>query len=96
MCRNQAASRVSGAKFVSRGKHSTYQGRVGNAMHGARLKKRSTHCWHGLAAILTVMTVRRARHRIAAPHRLFWRCGITVECICRESDGEYRQKSWLG
>jgi hypothetical protein len=64
-------------------------------MYGRGLHKRSVHRWHGLTAILTVMTVRRARHRIAALHRLF-RCrrGTAVEGILRESDCENRQKEW--
>lgn len=45
---------------------------------------------HGLAAILTVMTVRMASHRIAALHGLFG-CSHTnaIERIARESDDKY-------
>jgi hypothetical protein len=65
-------------------------------MHGGGLHKRSVHRRHGLAAILSVMPVRRARHRIAALHRLFWRRrSTTVKCIRRESDCQYGQKNWL-
>ncbi len=65
-------------------------------MHGGGLHKRSAYRWHGLAAILRVMAVRRARHRIAALHGLFWRQRRTaVEGIGRESDCEHRQKNWL-
>jgi len=64
-------------------------------MHGGRLHKRSVHRLHGLATILSVMPVRRARHGIAALHRLFCRRGTAVECIRRESDCQHRQKNWL-
>jgi hypothetical protein len=65
-------------------------------MHGGGLHKRSAHGWHGLAAILTVMAVRRARHRIAAVHRLLWRRHCTaVQGIRREHQYEYCQKNWL-
>jgi hypothetical protein len=65
-------------------------------MHGGGLHKRSVHRWHGFAAILSVMTVRRALHRMAALHRLFRRRrGAAVECIRRESGCKYRQKNWL-
>jgi hypothetical protein len=57
--------------------------------------KRGVHRWHGLAAILTMVTMRRAMHCVAALHRLFWRCrGLTVECISRECDREHCQKKW--
>jgi hypothetical protein len=65
-------------------------------MHRGGLHKRSVHRRHGFAAILSVMTVRRARHRMATLHRLFRRRrGTAVECIPRESDCQYRQKNWL-
>ena len=46
--------------------------------------------WHALAAFLTLMTMRRAPHRITALHRLL-RCGHAdaIEGIARESDGEH-------
>ena len=48
---------------------------------------------HALAAILAVMTVRGALHRIAALHGQLG-CGHTraIERIARESSGEYRDK----
>jgi len=64
-------------------------------MHGGRLHKRSVHRLHGLAAILSMMPVRRARHRIAALHRLFRRRRDTaVERIRRESGCQHCQKNW--
>lgn len=49
--------------------------------------------WHALAAILALMTVRGASHRIAALHGELG-CGHThaIERIARESGGEYRDK----
>jgi hypothetical protein len=65
-------------------------------MHRRGLHKRSMHRWHGLAAILAVMTVRRALHRIATFHRLFGRRRTTtIDGIRRESNRERRQKNWL-
>ena len=49
--------------------------------------------WHVLAAILTVMTMRRAMHRFAALHRLLRRGrSAAVKCIRREGDSEYGPK----
>jgi hypothetical protein len=60
-----------------------------------KLHKRTVRRWHRLAAILTVVTMRRAMHRIAALHRLFRRRrGITVERIRRKGDCEDRPKNW--
>ena len=51
---------------------------------------------HGLATILRVMPMRRARHRVAAVHRLFGRCcRATVERIRRESDHQQCQQHWF-
>lgn len=49
--------------------------------------------WHALAAILALMTVRGASHRIAALRGELG-CGHThaIERIARESSGEYRDK----
>lgn len=49
--------------------------------------------WHALAAILALMTVRGASHRIAALHGELG-CGHThaIERIARQSSGEYRDK----
>jgi len=59
------------------------------------LHKRSAHGWHGLAAVLTVVAVRRARHRIAAVDRLFRRRDCTaVQGIRRKSDCQHRHKNW--
>ena len=64
-------------------------------MHGGGLHKRSVHRRHGLAAILSVMTIRRARHRIATLHCLLGcRRGTAVECIRSERDCQYRKKKW--
>jgi len=65
-------------------------------MHARRLHKWSVHRCHGLAAILSVMTVRRARHGIAALHGLFWRRrGTAIERICGERHYQNREKNWL-
>lgn len=46
--------------------------------------------WHPLAAILSVMTVRCATHRIAALHCLLGRGHAdAVQRVARESDGEH-------
>ncbi len=64
-------------------------------MHGGGLHKWSVHRGHGLATILSVVTVRRTWHGIAALHRLFGhRRGTAVERIRRESGCEDRQKNW--
>lgn len=49
--------------------------------------------WHALAAILALMTVRGASHRIAALHGELG-CGHThaIERIARQNSGEYRDK----
>jgi hypothetical protein len=62
MRRNQVIREVEALRFAGYWQNCGYNGGVGNAMHGGGLHKRSVHCWHGLAAILTLMTVRRARH----------------------------------
>jgi hypothetical protein len=96
MRRNHPVKGIYYVRLASRWQHCEYKGRGRNAMHGGGLHKRSVHRRHGLAAILSVMTVRRARHRIATLHRLFWRRrGAAVECICREGDCEDRNKEWF-
>jgi len=84
MGRNHAVGGIYGVRFASRWQHGEYSGRVGNAMHGGGLRKRSVHRWHGFAAVLGVMPVRRTRHRITTLHRLFGgRRGTAVKCIRR-------------
>ncbi len=96
MRRKHSVRGTCGVRLASRWEHCEYKGRVGNAMHGGGLHKRRVHCWHAFAAILSVMAVRRARHRIAALHRVLGRRrGGTVECIRRKSDCEHREKNWL-
>jgi hypothetical protein len=58
MCRNHTAGGIQDVGFASRWQHSEYKWRVGNAMHGGRLYKRSAYRWHGLAALHPMMTVR--------------------------------------
>jgi len=95
MHRNHAAGGDQTVRLSSRWQHGQYNGRVGNAMRAGGLHKRSAHGWHGLAAILTVVAVRRARHRMTTLHRLFGsRRGIAVEGIRRKSDCQHRQKNW--
>ena len=94
MRRNHAVRGIYHERFVSRWLHGKYKRRPGNAVHRGRLHKRSVHRWHGFAAILRVMTVRRALYRIAALHGLLGRHRrAAVECIRRESDGQHRQKN---
>jgi len=96
MRRNHAVRGIYGVTLLSPWQHCEHNVRGRNAMPGGRLYKRSVHRWHGFAAILRAMTVRRARHRFAALHRLFRRCrGTAVKCVRRESDRQYRQKNWL-
>jgi hypothetical protein len=62
-------------------------------MHQRGLNKGSVHRWHRLATILTMMTLRRARHRVAALHRLFRRRhAAAVKRIRHQSEGEHRHK----
>src|SRR5882762_7548312 len=97
MCRNHAIGGIQGERLGSRWKHGEYKGRVGNALHRGGLHKRSVYRWHGLAAILRVMAVRRARHRIAALHSLFWRDRRTaVKRVRCKSDCDHHQKEWPG
>ena len=58
MRRNHAPRGIYGMSLVSRWQHCEHNVRGGNAMPGGGLHKRSVHRWHGLAAILRVMTVR--------------------------------------
>ena len=96
MGRNHAIGGIYCVRLASRWQQCEYKGRGRNAMGGGRLHKRSVHRWHGLTAILSVMAVRRARHRIATLHRLFGRRrGTAVKCIGGERDCQYRQKNWL-
>jgi len=57
MRRNHAVRGIYGVGLVSRWQHCEHKERERIAMHGGRLHKRSTHRWHGLAAILTAMAV---------------------------------------
>jgi len=93
---NHAVRGIYYVRLASRRQHCEYKGSGRNTMHGGGLHKRSVHRRHGFAAILSVMTVRRARHRIATLHRLFGsRRGIAVECIYREGGCQCGQKNWL-
>jgi hypothetical protein len=96
MGRNHTIRGIYCVRLASRWQHCEYKGRGRNTMHGGGLHKKTVHRWHGFAAMLSVMTVRRARHRIATLHRLFGRRrGTALECICRERDRQYHQKNWL-
>ena len=53
------------------------------------LHKGSAHGRHGLAAVLPMMAVRRARHRVAALHCVCQRSCAAVEGIGHECEGEY-------
>jgi hypothetical protein len=60
------------------------------------LHKRRMHRRHGLAAILTLMSLRGARHRIAALHRLFLRRHtIAIERIYPKQNRHDRDQNWL-
>ncbi len=67
-------------------------------MYRGRPYKRRMHGRHGLAAFLAMLVaVRRARHRIAALHRLVGRRhGQAVERIHSEGHHYHRQQDWLG
>ena len=62
-------------------------------MHPSGLTDSRVHSRHGLAAILTAMTIRRTPHRVAALHRLF---GLShtdaVERIRRQSRDQSHDK----
>jgi hypothetical protein len=57
MGHNHGIGRIYCVRLASRWQHCAHKRRVGNAMHGGGLHKRSMHRWHGFAAILSVMTV---------------------------------------
>jgi hypothetical protein len=93
VCCDYATREIETLGGAGRWQYRGYKNRVGNAMHGRRLRKRSVYRLHGLATILSVMTVRRARrHRIAALHRLLRRRSIAVECIRHEGNCQHRQR----
>ena len=58
-------------------------------MNCGRLTDSRVHARHGLATILTMMTMRRTSHRVAALHRLFGRRHAdAVERRRRESEDQ--------
>ena len=60
------------------------------------LHKGRVHRGHGLAAILAMMPLRGARHRITALHRLFWRGhGVTIERVDPKQDCHDRDQDWI-
>jgi hypothetical protein len=60
------------------------------------LHKGRVHRGHGLAAILAVISLRGARHRIAALHRLFWRShGVAIERVYPKQDCHDRDQDWI-
>jgi hypothetical protein len=64
--------------------HSAKVGRGNNVSEG-RLKKCCLNRRHRLAAILTVVPIWCARHRVATSHRLLGRShGQTVKAVCRK------------
>ncbi len=67
-------------------------------MYRGRLYKGRVHRRHGLAAFLAMLVaVRRARHRIAALHRLVGRRhGQAVERIHSEGNHYHRQQNMIG
>src|SRR6516165_6582652 len=62
----------------------------------AGLDKRIQQAGHRLAAILAMMSLRGARHRITALHRLFWRShGVTIERVYPKQDCHDRDQDWI-
>jgi hypothetical protein len=57
MGRNHRTGGIYRLRLATHGLQGEHKRRVGNAMHGGGLHKRSMHCWHGLAATLGIMTV---------------------------------------
>jgi hypothetical protein len=56
-------------------------------MHGRDLHKRAVRARHGLATILTMMSMGGAMHGLAALHRLLRRRhSVAVECVGSQSD----------
>jgi hypothetical protein len=96
MRRDHPAKGALGERLASLWQQCKHKARVGNAVDGGGLHKGSVHRLHGLATILSVMPVRRARHGIATLHRLLRCCGAAVKCVGRESDCERHEKNWLG
>ena len=93
LCCNEASGRIYVERLDRRWQNREYDVCEGSAMHRRGLHKRSVHRWHGLAAILTMVTVRRAMHRLAALHGLFGRShGRAVKRVDRESDRDQRRK----
>ena len=90
---NEASGRIYAKKFDRRWQNREYDVCDGNAMYRRGLHKRSVHRWHGLAAILSMVAVRRAMHRLAALHGLLGRShGRAVERVDCENDRERRRK----
>jgi hypothetical protein len=60
------------------------------------LHKGRVHRGHRLAAILAMMPLWGARHRITALHRLFRRShGVTIELIYPKQDCDDRDQDWI-
>ncbi len=94
---DSVGGRICAVRFIGRCQYCDHNRRVRNALHQRGLYERCVHRWHRLAAILTMMTSRRARHRVTALHRLLRRRHRTaVERIRRESDPENNYQNWSG
>ena len=62
MRRYDAQGEVQSWQFATRWHHCEHSGLEGHAMHRGGLHKRSARVWHSLAAILTMVSMRRAMH----------------------------------
>ncbi|MGA7626194.1 MAG: hypothetical protein WCA91_21725 [Candidatus Acidiferrales bacterium] len=90
MCRERSTFGERWASCCEHCKRRSRRQRVRRDVYGGRLHEWSVHRRHGLAAILTVMTVRRTRHGSTTLHGLLGRrYGPTVERIRCESDHDY-------
>lgn len=97
MRRDHAFRRIESMWHRGRWNHTEQDGRIADGVNGRRLYERRAHRRHGLTTILTMMTMGRARHRLAALHGLLGRRGsATVQCVHSESGSENCQTNWLG
>jgi hypothetical protein len=94
MLGNHAGGRVRDTRFVNRLHCSEGDGRKRNTLQRRWLSESSVNRWHGLAAFLTMMTVGRAPHRVAALHGLLGRGqAAAIGCVRRDRDGEHSHEN---
>ena len=94
---NPDTGRLAGGRFGRSRKHRKHNGRECRSMYRCGLYKFSVQRWPCLAAILIMMALRSAVHRIAALHCLFQRGHrCAVEGISPQGKDHYRDQNWPG